>query len=118
MRSPSWKMSVAPAGMLPGTAPPTSAWWARFAANPTRSSPSKMGATSVQSGRWVPPANGSFTSTWSPGPSAPGNVSIAAATDAGIEPRWTGMCSAWATIRPSGSNSAVEQSTRSLMFGE
>ena len=28
------------------------------------------------------------------------------------------MCSAWATIRPSASNSAAEQSRRSLMFEE
>src|SRR5262245_27481895 len=28
------------------------------------------------------------------------------------------MCSAWATICPSGSNTAAEQSARSLMFGE
>jgi hypothetical protein len=41
-----------------------------------------------------------------------------AATASGIAPRWTGMCSAWATIRPLASNSAVEQSRRSLMFEE
>ena len=28
------------------------------------------------------------------------------------------MCSAWTTIRPRSSNSAVEQSRRSLMFAE
>ena len=33
-------------------------------------------------------------------------------------PRWTGMCSAWAIIRPRASKSAVEQSRRSLMFAE
>ena len=41
-----------------------------------------------------------------------------AATASGIAPRWTGMCSAWETICPLGSNSAVEQSRRSLMFAE
>ena len=41
-----------------------------------------------------------------------------AATASGIAPRWTGMCSAWAIIRPRSSNSAVEQSRRSLMFAE
>src|SRR3954447_8452260 len=35
-----------------------------------------------------------------------------------MAPRCTGMCSAWATISPSGSNTAAEQSARSLMFGE
>src|ERR671937_3240437 len=35
-----------------------------------------------------------------------------------MEPRCTGMCSACATISPSGSNTAAEQSARSLMFGE
>src|SRR6185312_4482423 len=35
-----------------------------------------------------------------------------------MAPRWTGMCSAWATISPSESNTAAEQSARSLMFGE
>jgi hypothetical protein len=47
-----------------------------------------------------------------------GERSITAATDSGIAPRCTGMCSAWATIRPSASNSAAEQSRRSLMFDE
>ena len=47
-----------------------------------------------------------------------GSQAITAATDAGIAPRCTGMCSAWATIRPSASKIAVEQSRRSLMFAE
>ena len=41
-----------------------------------------------------------------------------AATAAGIAPRCTGMCSACMTISPPASNSAVEQSRRSLMFAE
>src|SRR3954470_13542142 len=41
-----------------------------------------------------------------------------AATDAGIAPRWTGMCSACMTISPWASKSAVEQSWRSLMLAE
>ena len=61
MRSPSWYTSVASGGMEPGAIPPTSAWWARLAAQPT-SVPSsvKQGATSVMSLRWVPPAKGSL----------------------------------------------------------
>ena len=41
-----------------------------------------------------------------------------AATASGIAPRCTGMCSAWATIRPCASKSAVEQSRLSFMFEE
>ncbi len=47
--------------------PPTSAWWARLAAQPTRRPSTKHGATSVMSLRWVPPAKGSLRMTWSPG---------------------------------------------------
>src|SRR3954463_4735832 len=43
---------------------------------------------------------------------------MTAATASGIAPRWTGMCSACAIIRPRSSNSAVEQSRRSLIFAE
>ena len=43
---------------------------------------------------------------------------MTAATASGIAPRWTGMCSACATMRPRSSKSAVEQSRRSLMFAE
>ena len=43
---------------------------------------------------------------------------MTAATASGIAPRWTGMCSACAIIRPASSKSAVEQSRRSLMFAE
>ena len=67
------------------------------------------------SGRCVPPEKGSLTAKTSPGP---GSRSITAATASGIAPRCTGMCSAWATIRPSASNSAAEQSRRSLMLEE
>src|SRR5215211_5134432 len=47
-----------------------------------------------------------------------GSRSIMAATASGIAPRWTGMCSAWATMLPSASKSAVEQSRLSLIFEE
>src|SRR3990172_8504905 len=47
-----------------------------------------------------------------------GARSRTAATASGIAPRWTGMCSAWAIMRPASSKSAVEQSRRSLMFAE
>src|SRR4051794_36063665 len=53
-----------------------------------------------------------------PPPRGRGPRSITAATDSGIAPRCTGMCSACATMRPSASNSAAEQSRRSLMFDE
>src|SRR5919108_1923075 len=43
---------------------------------------------------------------------------MTAATASGIAPRWTGMCSACAIIRPRSSKRAVEQSRRSLMFAE
>ena len=42
---------------------------------------------------------------------------MAAATDAGIDPRWTGMCSACTSSSPSAVNRAAEQSARSLMLG-
>ena len=47
-----------------------------------------------------------------------GSRARTAATASGIAPRWTGMCSAWAIMRPSGAKSAVEQSRRSLMLAE
>ena len=49
------------------------------------------------SGRCVPPVNGSLTTQISPGC---GSRARTAATASGIAPRWTGMCSAWAIIRP------------------
>ena len=79
MRRPSWKISVASGGNDPGAIPPTSAWWARFAAHPSNvPSSANAGATNVMSFRWVPPANGSFTTIWSPGSSA-----VAARVDRG-----------------------------------
>ena len=53
-------------------------------------------------------------------PVAPGCCSSpsTAATASGIEPRWTGMCSACITSSPAASKSAVEQSWRSLMLAE
>ena len=98
------------AGMLPGSTPPTSAWWARVTANPT-----SVRETSVMSGRCVPPAKGSLRMKTS---LRPGLWLMTAATASGIAPRWTGMCSACATMRPFSSKSAVEQSRRSLMFAE
>ena len=71
------------------------------------------------SGRWVPPRNGSLRIHRSSAPIGPAAASAAtASTAAGIDPRWTGMCSACMTSSPLGSKSAVEQSRRSLMFGE
>ena len=107
---PSSASSVENAGRLAGSIPPTSAWCARLTAYP-----SVVRETSVMSGRCVPPVNGSFSAHTSPGA---GSWHMTAATASGIAPRWTGMCSAWTTIRPRSSNSAVEQSRRSLMFDE
>src|SRR3989449_2297481 len=76
------------------------------------------GRMSVTSGRCVPPRYGSFRMIWSPSRRVPGKSRIAASTATGIEPRWTGMCSAWATMRPSASKSAQLALIRSLMFGE
>ena len=56
--------------------------------------------------------------TWSPSRNVPGKSRRTASTAAGIEPRWTGMCSACETIRPASSNKAQLASIRSLMFGE
>jgi hypothetical protein len=39
-------------------------------------------------------------------------------TDMGIEPKWTGICAAWAIISPSRSKMAQEESRLSLMLGE
>ena len=72
------------------------------------------GDTIVTSLRCVPPANGSLSTISSP---AQSRCAIAAATDAGIEPRCTGMCSACASSSPAAVNSAAEQSARSLMLG-
>ena len=122
IRRPSSSISVASGGIEPGAIPPTSAWCARFATQPTSSGPTKHGATTVMSLRCVPPANGSFTTNSSPGMTAPlaslpATASITAATDAGIEPRCTGMCSACASSSPPAVNTAAEQSARSLMLG-
>src|SRR5690242_1087611 len=50
--------------------------------------------------------------------SGAGSCARTAATASGSAPRCTGMCSAWAIIRPRSSKSAVEQSRLSLMFAE
>ena len=94
---------VEPAGIDPGGIPPTSEWWAREQANATTSPSTESGETMVTSGRCVPPENGSLRMNMSPGR---GSRSITAATETGIAPRCTGMCSACATMRPSASNSA------------
>ena len=64
-------------------------------AKPTRGS----AATTVMSGRCVPPAYGSLRIQTSPGA---GSRAQTAATAAGIAPRWTGMCSACMTIAARG----------------
>ena len=58
--------------------------WRRVARRPTNT-----GATTVMSGRCVPPRKGSLSIATSPGASR--NSAMAARTDIGIEPRCTGM---------------------------
>ena len=115
MIRPSCQRSLDPAGIDPGDIPPMSEWCARVTAYPTIAPSMSTGLTSVMSGRCVPPAYGSLRIQTSPGRASP---DITAATDSGIAPRCTGMCSACAIIRPAASNSAAEQSRRSLMFEE
>ena len=102
---------MAPAGIEAGCIPPTSAWCAREQTMPRSSTT----ATSVMSGRCVPPVYGSLIAHTSPRRAPRAST---AATASGIAPRWTGRCSAWAIIRPPGSKTAVEQSRRSLMLAE
>ena len=119
MRSPSWNISTASAGIEPGAMPPTSAWWARLAAQPTsRSRPTKHGATRVMSLRCVPPANGSLRMhlvagaqrvhrrrRWRPPPTR--------ASSRGAR----GCARPGRAARRRAVNSAAEQSARSLMLG-
>ena len=123
------RRSAAPAG---GSGPPGAARSSRPASTPGPSRRRRRGArarrpsraarrstsigeTSVMSGRCEPPRNGSLSTHTSPGATS---CARTAATEAGSAPRWTGMCSAWITSRPAASNSAVEQSRRSLMLGD
>ena len=65
------------------------------------------------SGVWMPPSKGSFITKTSPGrmssPKRPSSEPIAV----GIEPRWSGIVTAWATVSPAGSQSAAEKSITS-----
>src|SRR2546428_7364952 len=70
------------------------------------------------SGKRDPPRYGSFTITWSPSTRLPPISSRRISIVTGIEPRWTGMCSACAIILPSSRNRAQLASILSLMFGE
>ena len=100
-------MSLA-SGIEPGDMPPMSAWCARLAtyAKGRRAPRAKTGATTVTSGRCVPPAKGSFSTTTSSG--SIGTRAIAARTESGVAPRCTGMCAACATRPPRASNTAHE----------
>ena len=64
----------------------------------------------------MPPWYGSLTAYTSPGRIVPARRLITSLTLVPIEPRCTGMCGAFAIRLPSGSNSAHEKSSRSLMF--
>ena len=106
------------AASSPGAVPPRSAWWARFATQPTSAPSTKhrrderdvveVGAAGerVVEDDLVAGRDRRRRRARSP-----------RATEAGIEPRCTGMCSACASSSPSAVNSAAEQSARSLMFG-
>ena len=101
MIRPSWKTSRA-RGMEPGLMPPTSEWWARLATKKAGLDLGlegrKTGVTRVMSGRWVPPRKGSLRMTVSPG--CMGTWSMAARTERGMAPRWTGRWSPWAMVWP------------------
>jgi len=84
-----------------------------LAGDPTEHVDTPRGARPLP--RTLPPANGSLRIHERPGSCSSRRT---VSTAAGIAPRWTGMCSAWAIIRPCSSKSAVEQSRRSLMFAE
>ncbi len=119
IRSPSAKISMASAGIEPGAAPPTSAWWARVAAQPDQPVADEarrhhgdvveVGAA----GEGIVEDDLLARPDRRPSP----NRAMASATDAGIDPRCTGMFSAWASSSPSAVNTAAEQSARSLMLG-
>mmetsp|Transcript_42976 Transcript_42976/g.102241 ORF Transcript_42976/g.102241 Transcript_42976/m.102241 type:complete len:219 (-) Transcript_42976:1321-1977(-) len=72
----------------------------------------------VMSGRCVPPAIGWFVIRTSPSLRFPAHTFTWWRTASCMEPRWTGMCGAFATRPPLSSNSAHEKSRRSLMLVE
>ena len=91
-----------------------------LAAKKLKAPSQKIGVTTVMSGAWVPPARyGSLHMKASPSAMSvrPYSRNVAS-TPPASEPRCIGMCAAWAMSRPRASNSATEQSLRSLMFGE
>ena len=98
--------------------PPISAWWPRLPTKNrmSRPAPSKTGVMTVTSGRCVPPLNGLFSATTSPGFSVPLRCASTVRTLSPIAPRCTGTCGAFATRPPSASKMAQEKSSRSLMF--
>ena len=61
---------------------------------------------------------GAFTQNTSPGFIRPAFSRMTVRTLSLIEPRWMGMCGAFATSMPSGSKIAQEKSSRSLMLTE
>ena len=105
-------------GVEPGVVPPMSAWWPRLPTKKRISLPasSNTGATTVTSGRWVPPLNGSLRTIMSPGLSVAPRRAMTVRTLSPIAPRCTGTCGALTIRRPSASNSAQEKSSRSLML--
>ncbi len=102
----------------PGTRPPTSPWWATATANPISVSPANDGCATKRSGVWLAPSNGSLTTYTSPGASAPPKRARSVLIAFGIEPSWSGIVSACATISPVGAQSAAEKSIASRTTAE
>ena len=115
MRTPSWKISVAPPERLPGLMPPTSPQCARTTGKMNRRPSAKSGWISATSLRWVPPVYGSLCRNRSPGWMSSPNFSRTAFIDQLIGT----MCSGWsapldmATICASPSMSTQEKSSPS-----
>ena len=78
----------------------------------------KQGATSVMSLRWVPPANGSLSTIWSPGPTGRRRRRWPPAPRPASSPGAPGCARPGPAAPRPAVNSAAEQSARSLMLGE
>ena len=105
-------------GVEPGVMPPMSAWWPRLPTKNKISRPasSNTGVMTVTSGRCVPPLNGLFSATTSPGFSEAPRSRSTVRTLSPMAPRCTGTCGALATSPPVASKMAQEKSSRSLML--
>ena len=93
MTTPSSASVRESAGMLPGSLPPTSAWWARVTAKPSVGARDERDVGEVR-------AAGEGVVEDRRRRRGRGRARATAATASGIAPRCTGMCSAWAIMRP------------------